>query len=352
MTKSADFVRRLIPQYAAVSAVFLVGLVCASSRGHAQATHEGMPTLGPPVVSSSAPAPAPDPLATITGWFCPMHPAHTASEAGKCPICGMALIAGDPYDTADYALDFATSPVAVASGTPFTMSFTVRHPATGKTVANYETVHDKRYHLFVVSQDLTVFQHLHPDLQPDGSWKMELTLAKPGYYRVLSDFLPSGGSPQFLGRSLVTTDFEGDLESQTANLQAETVLERTVDSISASVSLDPSPLVAGQYGHLQFVLKDAATGAPVTDLQPYLGAFGHTLILSEDLGDYVHSHPTEGPEHDISKGFGGPRVTFEGFMPRPGRYRAFTQFLRNDHLTTVSFTFDVLTLEDAVRERP
>jgi hypothetical protein len=31
----------------------------------------------------------------------------------------------------------------------------------------------------------------------------------------------------------------------------------------------------------------------VTDLQPYLGAFGHALILSEDMRDYVHSHPFE-----------------------------------------------------------
>jgi hypothetical protein len=34
-----------------------------------------------------------------------------------------------------------------------------------------------------------------------------VTLPKPGDYRILSDFLPTGGSPQFIGRTLETVDF-------------------------------------------------------------------------------------------------------------------------------------------------
>jgi hypothetical protein len=100
---------------------------------------------------------------------------------------------------------------------------------------------------------------------------------------------------------------------------------------------------------MKFTLADAASGEPIRDLEPYLGAFGHTLILSEDLQDYVHSHPTEGPDSDVSRGLGGPTVTFEGYMPRPGRYRSWTQFQRDGQLTTVPFTFQVYSLEEAVR---
>ena len=63
----------------------------------------------------------------------------------------------------------------------------------------------------------------------------------------------------------------------------------------------------------------------------------------------MHSHPTDWLEGGIATGHGGPRVTFEGYMPRPGRYRSWTQFLRGGEITTVSFTFEVRTLEDAVR---
>jgi hypothetical protein len=310
-------------------------------------------SAGVPVstVASSAPAAASSALQEVVGWFCPMHPNHTSHEAGRCPICGMALVAGNPYDTRDYLLAFSTDPAVVRAGSPFKMKFDVQHPGTGARIQEYEVVHDKQYHLFVISNDLNFFQHVHPERQLDGSWLMEMTLPEPGYYRILSDFLPSRGSPQFLSRTLVTADYEGDMEEDAGGLEPDTVFKKTVDTITASVEFDPPHLIAGQYGHLRFALTDAQTGLPVTDLQPYLGAFGHTLILSEDMVDYVHSHPSEGPESDISRGLGGPRVSFEGYMPRQGRYRSWTQFLRNNQLTTISFTFDVLTLDQAMRGR-
>ena len=41
----------------------------------------------------------------ITGWFCPMHPDVTGEGPSRCTKCGMALIAGDPFDTSDYDTD-------------------------------------------------------------------------------------------------------------------------------------------------------------------------------------------------------------------------------------------------------
>ena len=298
---------------------------------------------------SAAPLQGPSPSTAFTAWFCPMHPEVTAADRGNCRKCGMALVAGDPFDTREYSIEFSTGPTVVKAGVPITMFFTVRHPGDGAPIRNFEVVHDKRYHLFIVSRDMEVFEHIHPEQRPDGTWAIEVTLPKPGYYQILSDFIPTGGSPQFIGRTLVTADFDGDLESQAAHLEPDTVVNKTVGSITAHLQLEPSILVAGQYGHLSFALTDAVTGQPVTDLQPYLGAFGHALILSEDMLDYVHSHPFEGPESDITRGFGGPNVTFEGYMPRPGRYRVWSQFLRKDQVITVPFTLNVSTLEEAVR---
>jgi hypothetical protein len=261
----------------------------------------------------------------------------------------MALVAGDPFDTREYSLELTTTPAAVKAGQPATLFFTVRHPGTSALITQYELVHEKPYHLFIVSNDMEFFEHIHPTQQRDGRWAMEVTLPKPGDYRVLSDFLPTGGSPQFVGRTLETAGFAGDLASQQPHLQPDTIFTKTVGSITAHLELEPSTLVEGQYGHLMFTLSDAKTGRLVTDLQPYLGAFGHALILSEDMRDYVHSHPFEGPDSDISKGAGGPTVTFEGYMPRAGKYRAWSQFQRNGEVVTVPFTVNVATVEEAYR---
>jgi hypothetical protein len=302
-------------------------------------------------VRAGAQAPAPQTEASAKTWFCPMHPDVTADVAGRCRKCGMAFIAGNPFEARDYELDLTTTPRAVKAGVPFRMTLGIGTPVTNDRVKEFEVVHDRRYHLFVVSHDLSSFQHLHPEAQPDGTWALDLTVPTPGYYRVLSDFLPSGGSPQFLGRTLVTAGFDGDLLSQAARLEPDTIWRKTSGSITADLSFEPPLLTAGQFGHLQYTLSDSKTGEPVTDLQPYLGAFGHTLILSEDLVDAVHSHPSEWLTDEVSQKLGGPRVTFEGYMPRPGRYRAWTQFLRRDELTTLSFTFQVVTLDEAVRGR-
>ena len=53
-------------------------------------------------------------------------------------------------------------------------------------------MHEKLFHLFLVSRDLAYFAHEHPTLEPDGRFRFETEFPKPGMYRVLSDFYPSG----------------------------------------------------------------------------------------------------------------------------------------------------------------
>ena len=283
------------------------------------------------------------------GWYCPMHPDVTSAASGRCSKCGMQLLEGTPYDIQEYDVAMTTSPAAITPGVAFDLRLIVHHPATGDIVTEYETVHDKRYHLFVISQDLSVFQHLHPELGPDGAWTLQVTVPAAGYYRILSDFVPRRGSPQFVGRPLVTAGFDGDIGEGPAVLVADTADAKTVDTITARIDLEPRPLLAGQYGHLTFRLTDVPSGQPITDLQPYLGAFGHTLIMSADMVDVVHSHPSPGPDSDITRGSGGPLLTFDGYLPRPGLYRAWTQFQRHGQVSTVSFTFRVSSLDEAFR---
>ena len=293
-----------------------------------------------------------------TAWVCPMHLDYTRDVTGQCPRCGMALVRAAPFDVRDYNLDFRTVPAVVRAGKQASLRFKIFHPGTGEPIKKFEVVHEKQFHLFLISQDMEYFQHIHPEEQPDGTWSIDATLPKPGYYKVLSDFMPSGGSSQFIARPLVTAGYTGDLASNSAHLMPDTTLTKTVDDLTASIAYDPSACIVGLYCHLNFQLTDAASGQAVTDLQTYLGAFGHTLIMSEDMVDYVHSHPLDilarpdddgGPPQflipsgaDLDALRSGPTVTFEGLMPKPGRYRAWTQFRRHDKIHTFAFTFEAV----------
>jgi hypothetical protein len=76
----------------------------------------------------------------------------------------------------------------------------------------------------------------------------------------------------------------------------------------------------------------------VRDIEPYLGAWGHSLIVSEDLARVIHAHPVEMLPDGRPSGRGGPTLTFKAALPEPGTYRIWTQIKRNGQIATAVFT--------------
>jgi hypothetical protein len=276
-----------------------------------------------------------------SGYICPMHPNMVSATEGKCSLCGMDLVPGDPMATAYYDLKIDVSPRAIKPKSKARITFNVFHPLTGERVTDYAEVHDKRYHLFVISRDMTYFSHEHPQPRPDGSWFIDVTLPQEGHYVLLSDFLPTGGGPQMIVTPLVTAGYVGDLMSSIPKLEADLEWHKEVDDVKVELTLPRPQLFAGEMIELPFQFSHAKTGEPIRDLQRYLGAFAHALVVSEDLVEYIHTHPHEMLEGTDVQAGGGPEVVFDTFFPRPGRYKAWVQFQRNDKLSTISFTFDV-----------
>ena len=190
--------------------------------------------------------------------------------------------------------------------------FLVRQRDSGKLVRGYTVVHERPFHLFVVSHDLTYFAHVHPALLRDGSLELTLRLPKPGVYRLLADFVPTNAAPQWIEKTIVTADYNGTIADAAAALEPD-----LADKVEAGirVSLGMSPPVAGREQLIAFDLADDRTRAPIDDLQPYLGASGHLLIVSEDIADAAHSHPVAG----VSTAR-GPQVVFQVLFARAGLY--------------------------------
>jgi hypothetical protein len=277
---------------------------------------------------------------TPSVYFCPMHPDVTSNAAGQCIKCSMALVLGDPWNEREYLVDIQTTPAAPKAGVPLRFRINILDPDSRKPVNDFAVVHDKRYHLFVVSQNLKHFAHIHPEQQSDGSWTIDHTLPEPGYYRIYSDFMPVGGTPQILARTLVTAGYDGDLVSSMATIVPDRSLTRENEDMTVKLTVEPSTIVAGRVVKLRYDLS--SNGRPVTDLEPYLAAWGHTLVLSEDAVEYVHAHPIEYLPNDVLEPHGGPTVTFDALFPKPGKYRLWTQFLRNGTVTTTTFAVEAV----------
>jgi hypothetical protein len=275
--------------------------------------------------------------AAASSYVCPMHPSIRADRPGLCQTCGMTLINVSSVVSGRHGLDVKWVSGAPRPGEPARLQLSVERPGTHERVSEFEDVHERPFHLFVVSWDLEHFAHVHPVSQPDGSMEVATVLPRSGGYQLYADFLPASGFPQLLQQS-VFTEGVSPVSAAPSRARADAIDREIREGVDRGlrIRIEPARLVAGRMEVVAATFEDAATGEPLQDLEPYLGAWGHALIVSADLVDAVHSHPVTPLTSP-----GGPRIFFSQRFPRPGYYRMWVQVQRKGEVATVPFTLQV-----------
>ncbi|MFF5975485.1 hypothetical protein ACFY7C_28655 [Streptomyces sp. NPDC012769] len=239
------------------------------------------------------------------------HGGGTAGTA-NAPAAGGLQVSEGGYTL---ALETPTPPVGRS-----VLKFSVKDTA-GRKVTAFTTEHGKELHFIVASRDLTVFRHLHPEKAPDGTWTVDADLPAAGGYKAFADFKPAvkGAKGITLGADL---SVPGAYAPRPMPPVAPTA---DVDGYQVRLggTLDP-----GKAGELRLTVTKA--GRPVTDLEPYLGAYGHLVALREGDLAYLHVHPNEGGP--------GPDVSFTATAPSSGTYRLFLDFQHEGKVRTAAFT--------------
>lgn len=285
--------------------IFVGGLVLALVSGFA---------LGK-VVSPTSPTDGAKTGAPTTG----MDMSSTAPHAHAPQASAGSAVGGLSISTGGYTM----VPAATVFAKPGEqkLSFAIKD-ADGQLVTTFATVHEKQLHFIVVRRDLTGYQHLHPTMAADGTWTVSAKLDRAGPWRAYADFtaLNAAGTQTALALGTDLT-VRGDYDPAALPAPAG---KSTVDGYT--VTYEGTPTV-GATAPLLF--RVARNGAPVT-LQPYLGSFGHLVVLRDlDLG-YVHVHP----EAALSDG----AVKLWLAAPSKGSYRMFFDFSVDGKVHTAAFT--------------
>lgn len=253
---------------------------------------------------------------------------------------------------AQFYAEAAALPAEVKAGAPATIVFTVKDQK-GATIKDLQVVHEKPMHLLVVSNDLAEFSHVHPEPQADGTYKVTHTFPSGGGYKLYADFTPPGAK-QVVERFDMTVAGEARPQTQ---LVEDKPLTKTVESLTVTMFPD-KPLRTGQDLMLNFAIADAQTGQPVTDLEKYLGALAHFVIINEDTTEFLHAHPMEPDEMlkgvmdhgasskkqqsaDKNAQVRTPAISAHTSFPRAGLYKVWAQFQRGGRVITVPFVFRV-----------
>jgi hypothetical protein len=261
-------------------------------------------------------------------YWCPMHPGVRAPATGKCPLCGMPLVPIPPPRSGEYRLDAELRPRA--DGGASHLRLAVRDPESDAVVASFIDVHERPFHLFVISRDLAQFAHVHPTQGADGSFELDHALA-PGMYLLIADFLPAGGTSQLVHRMVATPGYNGPLFDAPPTIEPGPA-EQVAGGVRIRMTVEsPAPR---RPLPIRFEIADAVRGTPVTDLEPFLGAAGHLLIVDDRLTTAIHGHPEEA-------GTAGSSVTFAPVLPGYGRYKVWVQVQRRGEVITAPFVIDV-----------
>lgn len=245
---------------------------------------------------------------------------HGAHDTGAPePLAGLSSVQDG------YTLDLAEDDARAAKDVP--LRFRILD-AVGSPVTRYVENHEKLLHLIVVRNDLAGFQHVHPTLDADGTWRVPVDLSGAGDYRVFADFTPAGGPALTLGANLHVA---GEYDPQPLPPVAATSV---VDGYTVAIDGTPKANVPSM-----LMLTVSRDGKPVTDLQPYLGAYGHLVALrAEDLA-YLHVHPMGEPGDGVTPA--GPEIGFHATFPSAGDYRLFLDFQHRGEVRTAAFTVAV-----------
>ena len=291
----------------------------------------------------------------------------------------------------DSALKVAlhTEPQKIDAGKPATLTFHLTD-ADGEPFTDLMVHHDRILHVLVVSENLQIVGHIHPEdfesrdmlAELEGAYTVHFTFPEAGRYILAFDVMTADAEFS----KYLYVDVAG--EKKMADLSKDLRTEKSVfgyteeggDRFTKAVSVTdgkgtstyhvkitvPDRIKAGEMVHIGY--NFSRDGKPITDFVPFLDAPMHFAIVSTRLDGILHTHgtvptnsqtdkpmkddphaghkmkksATSGHQHQgITPDKFGPAVMLMATFPKAGLYQIFGQLKHSDQILWSSFMVEV-----------
>jgi Cu+-exporting ATPase len=277
-------------------------------------------------------------LAWSEGMGMPMRPTMSTMEETDTP----------PISTHDAGLDVEIAANdTIEPGRPSTLTVSVRDAATGDLVDDLVRTHQVWMHMIVTRDDLGTFAHIHPEpAGTPGTYTVEATFPTAGDYALHTEFRRQGQMVDVIDTHRVTV-----ASGAPTPVTVPAADVRRWSGNGVRVALDGTARV-GETSDFTLRFTDTA-GRPVDDLQPYLGAAGHVVVMRADGSTFAHRHAEtfddQGrPVFALPGTTFGPELNLHVNFDRPGAYRLWAQFRLGDGtVITAPFVVHVADHHDA-----
>ena len=254
-----------------------------------------------------------------------------------------------------YEPEITSDTTNIKPNQPAKFSYKIKNDR-GEILKNYETVHEKIMHFITVRKDLAYFRHLHPEFnEATGEFTVDVIFPEDGPYRVFPDFTPGVENPQ----KLPVTVYHDIGVGNASKYYAQSIVpdSDTRKRYGDYGIVTTFPRDAKKQTEHTYSLDISKSGKPVTNLENYLGALGHSVILKAETLDFIHTHALEAGDGSKNQGHGqqqaeheskqdaagarGPIISFSTTFPESGVYKIFTQFQHEGEVQTVDYIVKV-----------
>jgi len=217
---------------------------------------------------------------------------------------------------------------------------------------------EKLLHIVIVSEDESVFAHIHPDdIHPlseeairSSTFSASYVFPKAGTYLISADFAH--------GLKLETKQFTVSVKGEPRQSTQPRLYRSEGRFEGYHVALKYELPFSGLVSTLQYeIMKN---DQPVTNLQPYLSAAMHISVVKNDLSHFLHIHgevhPPGMPIPPIKVKNGmvvhtmammmtpekfGPKIEAHLIFPSPGLYTIWGEFKIDDKVIPTAFSVRV-----------
>ena len=282
-----------------------------------------------------------------------------------------------------------TEPQEIQAGEQATLMFNLTDKM-GEPFTDLMIHHDRVLHVLIVSENLQILGHIHPEdfderdmmAELEGTYTVHFTFPTAGRYILALDVMTADAEYS----KYLYVDVAG--EKKMTDLSEDFSREKTVygyteeggDRYTKAVLTDEKgtsaykvkmnvreKIKAGEMVHIDYHFSQA--GKPITDLVPFLDAPMHFAIVNTELDGIVHTHgsvmmnmdhskmkkdvshkghkmekkePASGHKHQgtTPEKF-GPTVMLMTTFPKPGIYQIFGQLKHKDQILFPTFMVKV-----------
>jgi hypothetical protein len=179
----------------------------------------------------------------------------------------------------------------------------------GQRVTDFVEAQGSKLHVVLIRFDLSGFEHLHPEINADGSFIVPRD--KAGKWHIVVDAQPAGATaPIVLATNVDDEVLRNDVSLPKPNDKV------TVDGL----------IVTRQGLNFNVTSKD---GSVAVGLESYLGQPAHLIAIRKGDLAYTHVHPATGAT--------AAEFAFDGALSA-GTYRLFLEFGYHGKVVTAAFT--------------